>query len=608
MLQRGKLIYSDWTFKRLALLVTMSPLTRESGSHRNLLLLSTWVMNATSTAMSHKYDHESAQSSILCCGPTILLFYFGNQWSINMKEVMVTNYLITPDATARYKETRLHWDNHPELSRGKALSRFNPNGSPTTHSYLVGTIAPSIWNVYFWNCPRWNQWRWSRRRLEFVNGIPLLSLTDKAREITKGIMNSGLLPEKATQDAIHIAVSAVHQVDILLTWNCKHIANAVIMRELEEVVGRFQCDLPILCTPDELLEGIQSWKPLKNKQRTKSWKKPEGSKKRWGNALILISIAWSILRLKIKINPEGPSFYLRKPKQHQAEHLLPTLATVRLTVRYQDVPGASAIHCYKWPNSVTHRTPLEEVGHWSNENQIYCQPLLRWIELAPTMIARAVKAIPLPKSLRMDTTKPKRERGEGIDARSAWQLFLPPSGLHISGYNTQEPSSIKWPAWVLKVSTNQPSPESNPPPGIRFTGGLKRQPNPVVSSTEATQRIWTSAKSRPMKSEPLLEPKRVLHGSLPQWMSGLGFGREQSLDPEAMRIPKRPYVRYQNSQILSVFHSLPPLDTNFTNEPFGNVSENASMPKSSKPEGMIESPKWIVEWSPETSVILKKHS
>ncbi|MDA0752355.1 MAG: type II toxin-antitoxin system VapC family toxin [Verrucomicrobia bacterium] len=98
----------------------------------------------------------------------------------------------------------------------------------------------------------------ARRRLEFVNGIPLLSLTDKARDITKGIMNSGLLPEKATQDAIHIAVSAVHQVDILLTWNCKHIANAAIMKELEEVVGRFQCDLPILCTPDELLEGIQS--------------------------------------------------------------------------------------------------------------------------------------------------------------------------------------------------------------------------------------------------------------------------------------------------------------------------------------------------------------
>ena len=146
---------------------------------------------------------------------------------------------------------------------------------------------------------------------------------------------------------------------------------------------------------------------------------------------------------------------------------------------------------------MTHRTPLEEVGHWSNEKQIYCQPLLRWIELAPTMIARAVKAIPLPKSLRMGTTKPKRESGEGIDARSAWRLFLPPSGLHISGYNTQEPSSIKWPAWVSKVSINLPSREFNLSVGIRFTDGwIKPQPSHRMTQKWAGNLFWTLPLSR----------------------------------------------------------------------------------------------------------------
>lgn len=57
----------------------------------------------------------------------------------------------------------------------------------------------------------------------------------------------------AARDAIHIGAAAVHGVDILLTWNCQHIANAAIMRELGEVVADSGFQLPILGTPEELL-------------------------------------------------------------------------------------------------------------------------------------------------------------------------------------------------------------------------------------------------------------------------------------------------------------------------------------------------------------------
>lgn len=38
-------------------------------------------------------------------------------------------------------------------------------------------------------------------------------------------MASGVLPPQVAHDAAHIAVAAVHAVDYLLTWNCKHLAN-----------------------------------------------------------------------------------------------------------------------------------------------------------------------------------------------------------------------------------------------------------------------------------------------------------------------------------------------------------------------------------------------
>src|SRR5439155_3382808 len=62
----------------------------------------------------------------------------------------------------------------------------------------------------------------AKRRLELMADIALLESTGKARELTKTIMNSRLLPAKAEGDGAHIALATVHKVDILLTWNCRH--------------------------------------------------------------------------------------------------------------------------------------------------------------------------------------------------------------------------------------------------------------------------------------------------------------------------------------------------------------------------------------------------
>lgn len=95
------------------------------------------------------------------------------------------------------------------------------------------------------------------QRSQFLAGLPLLSVTKEVEDLADAILRSGLLPPKAARDAFHIAVSAVHEVDILLTWNCRHIANASIERELTDVVAALGYRVPILCTPEELLEEIE---------------------------------------------------------------------------------------------------------------------------------------------------------------------------------------------------------------------------------------------------------------------------------------------------------------------------------------------------------------
>jgi len=60
-------------------------------------------------------------------------------------------------------------------------------------------------------------------------------------------------PDNAQVDALHIAVAADQRMDYILTWNFKHIANASIRSKLEVLAQSRNIELPIICTPEELV-------------------------------------------------------------------------------------------------------------------------------------------------------------------------------------------------------------------------------------------------------------------------------------------------------------------------------------------------------------------
>ncbi len=90
------------------------------------------------------------------------------------------------------------------------------------------------------------------RRLRALRGLPVLALTDSATQVAKELVRKGALPEKATVDAFHIGVAAAHHVTYLLTWNCKHLANATMRGTIEAVCRSTGVTPPIICTPEEL--------------------------------------------------------------------------------------------------------------------------------------------------------------------------------------------------------------------------------------------------------------------------------------------------------------------------------------------------------------------
>jgi predicted nucleic acid-binding protein len=95
----------------------------------------------------------------------------------------------------------------------------------------------------------------AQERLLALRPMLVLETTAEALELAKELLRAGALPPKAADDALHIAVAAAKAIPYLLTWNCRHLANAMMRRVIESVCEAKGFKPPIICTPEELPES-----------------------------------------------------------------------------------------------------------------------------------------------------------------------------------------------------------------------------------------------------------------------------------------------------------------------------------------------------------------
>lgn len=93
----------------------------------------------------------------------------------------------------------------------------------------------------------------AKRRLELLKNFPLLEVNQSVQNLAEQFLSKSNLPPKAADDTLHIALATFYGLDYLLTWNCKHIANAQIQKKLTEIAIDAGYELPTICTPYELM-------------------------------------------------------------------------------------------------------------------------------------------------------------------------------------------------------------------------------------------------------------------------------------------------------------------------------------------------------------------
>jgi len=91
------------------------------------------------------------------------------------------------------------------------------------------------------------------KRLTALEGITHLDVSEEIIIFAGYLIDFKAIPKNELRDAYHLSVACVHGINYLLTWNCKHLANASIREKIEETSTQFGYRIPIICTPEELL-------------------------------------------------------------------------------------------------------------------------------------------------------------------------------------------------------------------------------------------------------------------------------------------------------------------------------------------------------------------
>jgi predicted nucleic acid-binding protein len=93
-----------------------------------------------------------------------------------------------------------------------------------------------------------------KERLNVLENLSLIPTTADAEQLAASLIAGHAVPATYPEDALHIALAAVHGIEYLVTWNFRHIANAVVRSDIERVCRAAGYEPPTICTPEELIE------------------------------------------------------------------------------------------------------------------------------------------------------------------------------------------------------------------------------------------------------------------------------------------------------------------------------------------------------------------
>jgi|688.fasta_scaffold220617_3 hypothetical protein len=90
------------------------------------------------------------------------------------------------------------------------------------------------------------------RRKVYLDSLPDLDIPLETEALARSLIQLLRIPPKAEADATHLALAILHRITYLLTWNCTHLANPVLQKDLIDYCNYHHLHIPVICTPELL--------------------------------------------------------------------------------------------------------------------------------------------------------------------------------------------------------------------------------------------------------------------------------------------------------------------------------------------------------------------
>jgi predicted nucleic acid-binding protein len=94
----------------------------------------------------------------------------------------------------------------------------------------------------------------AKKRLNVVITFSVLEVNEEIQMLADQYFEILEISGKARVDTFHLATASWHEMDYLLSWNCKHIASGRVKRIVGQINSQLSVKTPVICTPEELME------------------------------------------------------------------------------------------------------------------------------------------------------------------------------------------------------------------------------------------------------------------------------------------------------------------------------------------------------------------
>ncbi len=92
--------------------------------------------------------------------------------------------------------------------------------------------------------------------VKLVEKCNFLEYNKDIEGVIKTYIDHKIMPLDESGDAAHLAIASYHEVDFLLTWNCKHLANVNKLEHIQKINMRLGLLTPLIITPEQLFMEI----------------------------------------------------------------------------------------------------------------------------------------------------------------------------------------------------------------------------------------------------------------------------------------------------------------------------------------------------------------